>query len=79
MAVDVLVERFDVRVLGIEAAIDGGPGPGDIGGTGCTRQSQQGREGETAPRERFRRAHVLFPLISPRGPISGQGAAKHGH
>ena len=61
MGVDVLVERVDVRVLGVEAAVDRGPGAGDIGGTGCTRQSQQGREGEAAPPEDF----VALMCFSP--------------
>jgi hypothetical protein len=61
MAVDVLVERFDVGILGIEAAIDDSARAGDVGGTGRLRQ--RGRKDEScAPQERVQRGHVPFPL-----------------
>ena len=45
MAMDVLVERFDVGILGIEAALDGGARAGDIGGTraGITNKAARRR------------------------------------
>jgi hypothetical protein len=42
--VDVLVERFDVGILGIKAAIDDRARSGDVGGTG--RMRQRGRKDE---------------------------------
>ena len=39
MAMDVLVERLDVGILGIEAAIDGGARAGDVGGTSRARRA----------------------------------------
>ena len=45
---DVLEERLDVRILGIETAIDGGAGAGDVRRTGRVRHSKQGRDDETA-------------------------------
>ena len=63
MAMDVLVERLDVRILGLEAAIERGACPGDARRTGRNREPQTRLQRTRPPLHR--KDFVALICVSP--------------